>query len=144
MRRSNESVLRRLPLLEVESETLVFFQVGDEMPDNPKVQALSRRAMSGDIWGLAAIGVWTLAGAKCQEALSDGVVSLETLVSLTLNAEVSMRAADLLVEIGLWHSRGHSCDRCEQPSQGSWIFHDWYQMRYSKGVDVRIDRGNGL
>lgn len=111
------------------------------MPDNPKVQALSRRAMSGDIWGLAAIGVWTLAGAKCQEALSDGVVSLETLVSLTLNAEVSMRAAELLVEVGLWHSHGHSCDRCEQPPQGSWIFHDWYQMRYSKGADVRIDRG---
>ena len=115
--------------------------MGDEMPDNPKVQELARRAMSGDVWGLAALGVWTLAGAKCQEALSDGVVSLETLVALTLNAEVALHAAGLLVEAGLWHSSGHACDRCKQPPRGSWVFHDWFQMRYSKGLDVRIDRG---
>ena len=34
----------------------MFFQLGDELRGNPKIQRLARRAMTGDLSGLAALG----------------------------------------------------------------------------------------
>ncbi|OFQ23794.1 hypothetical protein HMPREF2946_07350 [Actinomyces sp. HMSC062G12] len=119
----------------------MFFQLGDELRGNPKIQRLARRAMTGDLSGLAALGMWALAGTACQQALTDGVVSVETLVSDTLNLEVAKTLAGMLVDEGLWHAPGHSCERCVQPPQGSFIFHDWFDLRYDRGEDVRVTRG---
>jgi len=119
----------------------MFFQLGDELRGNPKIQRLARRAMTGDLSGLAALGMWALAGTACQQALTDGVIEVETLVSDTLNLEVATRLAGMLVEEGLWHAPGHSCERCVQPPQGSFIFHDWFDLRYDRGEDVRVTRG---
>lgn len=119
----------------------MFFQLGDELRGNPKIQRLARRAMTGDLSGLAALGMWALAGTACQQALTDGVIAVETLVSDTLNLEVATQLAGMLVEEGLWHAPGHSCERCVQPPQGSFIFHDWFDLRYDRGEDVRVTRG---
>lgn len=119
----------------------MFFQLGDELSSNPKIQALARRTMSGDLRGLAALGMWALAGTTCQAGLTDGVVSMQTLIANVLNAQVATELADLLVEVGLWHGHDHQCERCANPPEGSFIFHDWFDMRYELGEDVRITRG---
>lgn len=119
----------------------MFFQLCDELRGNPKIQRLARRAMTGDMSGLAALGMWALAGTACQQGLTDGVVAVETLVSDTLNLEVATRLAGMLVDEGLWHAPGHLCERCVQPPQGSYVFHDWFDLRYSRGAEVRITRG---
>ena len=119
----------------------MFFQIGDELPSNPKIQALARRTMSGDLEGLAALGLWALSGATCQASLTDGVVSSETMIANVLNAKVSRQLAGVLVSAGLWHGHGHTCERCPDPPQGSFVFHDWFDLGYDTGADVRATRG---
>ena len=118
-----------------------FFQVVDELTDNPKFQKLFHAAMHGDIIGPAAVSLWVAAGSKSQRALTDGVVSLEMCVSVFLNPDLVNTLADRLVEVGLWHAPGHSCSRCVDPPEGAWVFHDWFDIKYEAGELVKITRG---
>lgn len=119
----------------------MFFQIVDELASNPKIQALTRRAMTGDITGVAAIGLWSVAGSCCQAGLTDGIVTVETLIANLLNRDVAVMIAEQLVEVGLWHAHGHSCERCPDPPQGAYVFHDWFDLGYEIGEDVRTTRG---
>jgi 5-methylcytosine-specific restriction endonuclease McrA len=118
-----------------------FFQIVDELTGNRKVQKLTHQAMTGDIRGLAALGVWTIAGSMCKQSGTDGVVSTEMLLSQVLNLDVLHMGASLLVEVGLWHAPGHDCTRCCQPPEGSWIFHDWWDLRYETAAKEKVTRG---
>lgn len=118
-----------------------FFQVVDELTGNPKIQALTRRAITGDLEGPAALSLWTVAGSMCQQSLTDGVVSPEMIISQYLNPDLGLRLAQVLVDVGLWHAHGHACPRCKQPPEGSWIFHDWFDLRYESGEKVKVTRG---
>ena len=107
-----------------------FFQVDDQVPVNPKVKALVV-----DAEGLAAFGLWTLAGAQCQASLEDGYVSARDALRLLLDPDLVSRLSGRLVKAGLWHpAADHHCDRCpKDPARDGWLFHDWFDLRYDQG-----------
>lgn len=118
----------------------MFFQVDDQFQVNPKAVAMARAAMTDDITGLAALGVWTLMGSHCQAALTDGVVAFVEIVAKTLNPTISQQLADRLVAAGLWHAPGHACERCPAVAADTFRFHDWFALNYDRGDDVKVKR----
>ena len=117
-----------------------FFQVDDQLPVNHKVRTLVESALDGHIEGMAAGFLWTLAGAQCQSTGTDGVVSRADLVRIALNPEIADRLAALLVDVGLWHRTGHHCDRCPPVQAGTYLFHDWFDLKYTPAQQVRTNR----
>lgn len=117
---------------------MAFFQVDDQLALSSKAQGLVRRAMSGDVTGLAAMGLWTMAGSVVQGKHTDGHVDLQDLFSLVLNLDVAQQLAAELVAAGLWHAHGHDCHRCPPVEPGHWYFHDWAAMRYERGSDAKL------
>lgn len=77
-----------------------WFRVDDQIHSHPK----ARRA------GLAAMGLWALAGSHCMNYLTDGVVESWFVEAWPDGPALAAR----LVEVGLWR----------QHPQG-WEFHDW-------------------
>lgn len=93
-----------------------WFQVDDAFSDHPKVKRISRRERAG------AIGLWLLAGTWCAKHLTDGDVPSY----MPDDFGATAKDAAALVKVGLWHSAGHSCPTCPQPTDdGGWVFHDW-------------------
>lgn len=119
----------------------MFFQIDDQFHVNQKAKALARKALMNDIRGLAALGLWTMAGSMCQATGTDGVSEIEDLVSITLNHGVAIELADLLVSAGLWHSAGHSCERCPKVEDGTYLYHDWFALGYDTAAQVKTTRG---
>lgn len=119
----------------------MFFQIDDQFHVNQKAKTLARKALMNDIRGLAALGMWTMAGSMCQAVGTDGVSEIEDLVSITLNHGVAIELADLLVSAGLWHATGHDCDRCPEVEAGTYLYHDWFALGYDTAAQVKITRG---
>ncbi|MGP5731241.1 HNH endonuclease [Arthrobacter rhombi] len=117
-----------------------FFQIDDQAQANAKVQSLARMAMRDDPQGLAALGLWTVCGSLTQAKLSDGIVSEEDLASVSLNLRMGLELAGHLVRVGLWHGPGHDCNRCPEVAAGTFLFHDWFDLRYKTGDEVRTER----
>jgi len=114
-----------------------FFQVDDQLPANAKVRRLLD---DNPTHGLAAVGLWTLAGATVQAGLTDGVVSLTDLTRITLDKAKAKRLASLLVAGGLWHEAGHACESCPEIAPGTYLFHDWWDLGYATGAKVKLAR----
>lgn len=92
---------------------MAFFNVDDQFHGHPK----ARRA------GLAAVGLWTIAGSHCRAYKSDGFVP--SWLVLDWKAK---RAAMALTEFELWHSPLDRCACLEDfkwPDEPGWRFHDW-------------------
>jgi hypothetical protein len=91
-----------------------WFKVDDKIHSHPK----ARRA------GLAAMGLWSLAGSHCMDYLTDGVVERWFVESWANGEELAER----LVLVGLWD---------EHPE--GWQFHDWgeYQPTREKVLSER-------
>lgn len=83
---------------------MVWFKVDDRFHHHPKAIAA----------GLAALGLWTVAGSWSVDNLTDGFIPRHVLASLSPDAHRG-RLAKRLVEAGLWD---------EVPGEG-WQFHDW-------------------
>lgn len=118
----------------------MFFQIDDQFHVNQKAKTLARKALTNDLRGLAALGLWSVTGSMCQGALNDGVPTIEDLVSITLNHSVAVELADQLVSAGLWHAPGHGCDRCPDVKAGTYLYHDWFALNYDKGEQVKTKR----
>lgn len=118
----------------------MFFQIDDQFQVNTKARALAEKLMDGNPNGLAAIGLWTMAGSLVQASLTDGVVSKADLARLTLNPQAALGLAAKLVDVGLWHAHGHDCDRCAPVAEGTWLFHDWFDLKYDRGEQVKTTR----
>uniref|UniRef100_UPI003018A971 hypothetical protein n=1 Tax=unclassified Microbacterium TaxID=2609290 RepID=UPI003018A971 len=94
---------------------MAWFRVDDQLHAHPK----PRRA------GLAAIGLWTLAGSHCMSYLTDGIVERWFVESLPGGVKLAGR----LVKAGLWH---------EHPD--GWEFHDWAEFQFTR-EQILADRG---
>lgn len=84
-----------------------WFKVDDTLASHPKAR----------IAGLAAMGLWTVAGAWSSQHLTEGFVP-DWYVKSWPNG--SKRAADL-VKSGLWHD-----------AENGWVFHQWDERQPSK------------
>lgn len=94
---------------------MAFFSVDDGAHGHPKHRAA----------GLAAVGLWTLAGSYCRAYKLDGQIPGWYVTSWP-NGK---RLAAALVDAGLWHEAGHKCDDCDQPDDKTgYIFHDWLDI----------------
>lgn len=85
---------------------MAFFNVDDQFHGHPK----ARRA------GLAAVGLWTLAGSHCRAYKSDGFVP-----DWFIDAWKAKRPAEALVAAGLWH-------RDQDGGEMGYRFHDWHDI----------------
>jgi len=87
---------------------MAFFNVDDQFHSHPK----QRRA------GLAAVGLWTLAGSHCRAYKSDGFVPAWFVEDRGREAK---RAAEQLINAGLWM-------HCEEAGEIGYRFHDWLDI----------------
>lgn len=97
----------------------MWFKIDDKLHDHPKVQRLLEE--NGDD-GLAAMGLWALAGSWCGDQMSDGYISGFVLRRWHTDWE---RLAGMLVAAGLWES----VDRDGRPHH---VFHDWIDYNDSR------------
>ena len=86
---------------------MAFFLVDDQFHGHPK----ARRA------GLAAVGLWSVAGSHCTAYKTDGFVP-EWFVA---GWPKGKRLATELVAAGLW-------SECEQEGEQGYRFHDWHDI----------------
>ncbi len=91
-----------------------WFRTDDQLHAHPK----PRRA------GLAAMGLWTLAGSHCMAYLTDGVVERWFVESMPDGTKLARK----LVTAGLWD---------EHPD--GWVFHDWAEYQFTR-EQVLADR----
>ena len=114
-----------------------FFQVDDQLHLHEKPTSLVE---SHGVMGIAAIGLWTMAGSQAQAKLTDGLVSSADLVRLVLDKRLATKLAALLVDAGLWHGADHGCENCPPVAKDHFLFHDWFEIGYSPGVKVKLTR----
>lgn len=118
-----------------------FFQVDDNLNSSRKTRALVESALEGRLEGVAAMGLWAMAGADCQRPgnIGDGVVKRVDLIRLLLNAPLVDQLAAMLVEIGFWHAPGHECPRCPPVAEGTFLYHDWFAIGYDTAEQMRVN-----
>lgn len=104
-----------------------FFMVDDQLHVNIKVQRLIDMAQPG----MAALGLWTVAGSQVQAQGGDGQV-LPSAWRLLGDKRLFNKLARLLVDVGLWEER----DTGEEGFQ----YHDWFDIGYSPGEKVKLNR----
>lgn len=95
-----------------------WFRVDDTLHSHPK----TRRA------GLAALGLWTVAGSYACQYITEGFVP-DWLVSAQKSGP---RLAQILVSSGLW-------ERSERDGESGYQFHDWDHFQMSK-EEILADR----
>lgn len=95
---------------------MAWFKVDDQLHSHPK----AGRA------GLAAMGLWTLAGSHCMSYLTDGVVERWFVES----KPHGVKLAAALVKAGLWDEH-----------EDGWVFHDWdeFQPTSEKVLEDRAE-----
>lgn len=107
----------------------MWFKVDDGWVDHAK----TRRA--------TALGraLWIVAGVKCAQTSTEGIVSDVLLNDCLHFAQVPREAARALVRCGLWHDSRtiQSCPGCLQRAdgklpRGSFVFHDWHDYQFSR------------
>lgn len=91
-----------------------WYKVDDNLHSHPK----ARRA------GLAAMGLWSLAGSHCMHYLTDGVVEAWFVESWPDGTQLAAR----LVKVGLW----------DEHADG-WVFHDWDEYQPT-AAQVKAER----
>lgn len=101
-----------------------FFMVDDQFHVNRKTQSLIDMGSTG----LAALGLWTLAGSQVQAQTGDGQV-LPAAWRLLGDKRLFTRLAKVLVEVGLWEERVEG-----------WEYHDWFDIGYATGAKVKARR----
>lgn len=117
-----------------------YFMVDDQLHINPKAAGLAERALGNDLTGIAALGLWTMAGSVVQASLNDGKISRIQCVKILLNETAADMLAQILVSAGLWHAPGHTCDRCQSVPEGHFLYHDWKDLKYDSGSNVKLKR----
>src|ERR1051326_4951718 len=98
-----------------------WFKVDDKIHDHEK----ARKA------GVAAMGLWSLAGSWCMDNLKDGFVPEGVPIRWARNYRA---LATALVKAGLW-------TEAVKDGEKGWLFHDWLKYQPS-AAKVRKDRAD--
>jgi hypothetical protein len=119
---------------------MAWVRLSDDFYDHPKfIQA-----------GPTGLAVWIAALAYCNRNLTDGEISESVARRLVdfdglaytvatigdyagvMEDDCTPLAVELLVESGLWHRRGHTCESCPQPKARHFLFHDYLVYQPSR------------
>lgn len=111
-----------------------FIRVSVDLPLNPKLAVIDEPAAG---WA------YVVALCYCGQNLTDGSFPMPVVLRL---AGVKTTVARLLVDVGLWHETGHTCERCPQPMAGMGVVHDYLAHQRSAEEaktlrDARRDAG---
>ena len=105
-----------------------WFRVDDDLSSHPKAV----------LAGNAALGLWARSGSWCMKWLTDGHLPRDIARSFGTPAE-----AKRLVDVGMWHTTGHTCDACPQPrDKGGYVFHE-FGSRQPSAAELEADRQRG-
>jgi hypothetical protein len=97
-----------------------YIRLNDALPEHRKIVAVGGDAAWLHICGLA----------YCSRNLSDGLVPMGLVPRLS-DRKQPMKLAAKLTEANLWHTVGHDCERCPQPSPDEYVIHDYLQHQRS-------------
>lgn len=103
-----------------------YFLVDDQFQVNAKTTALVENEGAE---GLAAIGLWTLAGSLSQAKLTDGAITQGDAVRLVLSGPRARKLAGLLVRYGLFDQ-----------TQTGWAVHDFQRTHRQNGAGIKLER----
>lgn len=108
-----------------------YLKLNDALPEHRKIVAAG-----GD-----AAWLHVCALAYASRNLTDGFVPSGMVPRLSDRKNPTKLAARL-VEVGLWHSAGHSCPRCPQPAAGEYLIHDYlvHQRSAAKVEEIKAKR----
>lgn len=109
---------------------MTWFRIDDGFYDHPKVIHLD----------MAAVGLWTLAGAYCARHLTDGVITERQIKVIG----GTRRQADKLVEAGLWHVENDAANARRRTGDAPanarrYVFNDWAHFQPSR-ADITAKR----
>lgn len=96
-----------------------FIRVSVDLPLNPKLAVIDEPAAG---WA------YVVALCYCGQNLTDGSFPMPVVLRL---AGVEPAVARLLLDVGLWHETGHTCERCPQPMSGMGVVHDYLSHQRS-------------
>jgi hypothetical protein len=96
-----------------------FIRLSVDLPDNPKLAMIDDPAAG---WA------YVVALCYCGRNFTDGAFPMTPVVR---QAGVRPATARKLVNAGLWHESGHSCERCPQPMPGMAVVHDYLEHQRS-------------
>lgn len=108
---------------------MVWFKVDDKLHDHRKPR---RAGVGSNVNGLAAMGLWGLAGSYSADNLTDGFVPEHTLTRWAPSLPVGRKLARLLVDAGLWHP-------AVVDGEAGWVFHEW-EDRQPTRAQVEAER----
>ena len=100
------------------SDDVAWFRIDDQLHSHPKARAA----------GLAALGMWSVAGAHSMAYKTDGFVPDWFVRSWPS----SQKLAERLVSAGLWRA-------AERGGEHGWVFHDWLDYQ-SSSSEIEADR----
>lgn len=103
-----------------------YFLVDDQFQVNAKVTALVENEADN---GLAALGLWVLAGSLSQAKLSDGEITRGDVTRLVLSKQRATRLAALLVRYGLFDD-----------TPNGWAIHDFKKTHKQSGDGIKLER----
>ncbi|CAN5556660.1 hypothetical protein BH10ACT8_BH10ACT8_18090 [soil metagenome] len=106
--------------------TLPWHMTSDDAISHRKFQALIDMGQPG----LAAIGVWVMAGSFIQREITNGDVEASFWRQIGDRRQFT-KLAQLLVDVGLWETR----------DPDGYRFHDWADIGYSTKAQVQLRRG---
>ncbi|MEU9670355.1 hypothetical protein AB0E25_33240 [Streptomyces bobili] len=96
---------------------MAWFALDDGFDTHPKV----RKA------GNAAVGLFVRLGVHATRHLTEG--HLDGDIVRSYGTEPNVRK---LVSVGMLHTSGHTCPRCEQPADGDYVIHDYLDYNKSR------------
>lgn len=71
----------------------------------------------------------------CAQHLTDGLVASKAMQRKTGGANEDVQ---ILIDHGLWHTEGHSCDSCPQPPAGKVYVHDFLEHNRDSAEAKRV------
>lgn len=98
-----------------------FVRVSVDLPANPKLAMIDDPAAG---WA------YVVSLCYCGQHLTDGTFPMGPLMRL---AGVKPAIGKKLIQAGLWHESGHTCERCPQPMAGTGVVHDYLVHQRSAG-----------
>lgn len=102
-----------------------WVKLDDQFPDHPKVVEVGALGLALQVAALC----W------CARGLTDGHLPRRAARKLIDTDEYGIpldTVIDELVTAGLWHTPGHTCPSCPNPSAGSYYVHDYLELQPSR------------